>query len=97
MQTERGAELHTQVLAALDGVRVGRVDTREPTLEDAYIAIVEEADAEADAEEDADAGGDSGARTAEDPGPGADPGADADADAGADAGAGRADGIEAAA
>lgn len=45
VQTERGADLHGQVLAALDGVRVGRVVTREPTLEDAYIAIVEEADA----------------------------------------------------
>ncbi|MFE7573134.1 ATP-binding cassette domain-containing protein [Streptomyces sp. NPDC057521] len=44
VQTERGADLHGQVLAALDGVRVGRVVTREPTLEDAYIAIVEEAD-----------------------------------------------------
>ena len=44
VQTERGADLHSQVLAALDGVRVGRVVTREPTLEDAYIAIVEEAD-----------------------------------------------------
>ncbi|WP_333734367.1 ABC transporter ATP-binding protein [Streptomyces sp. IBSBF 3010] len=44
VQTEHGADLHGQVLAALHGVRVGRVVTREPTLEDAYIAIVEEAD-----------------------------------------------------
>nr|WTB32105.1 DUF4162 domain-containing protein [Streptomyces sp. NBC_00830] len=44
VQTERGAELHAQVLAALDGIRIGRVVTREPTLEDAYIAIVEEAE-----------------------------------------------------
>lgn len=43
VQTGRGAGLHTGVLAALEGVRVGRVVTREPTLEDAYIAIVEEA------------------------------------------------------
>ncbi|MET8126109.1 DUF4162 domain-containing protein [Streptomyces sp. NPDC005065] len=44
VQTERGAELHAQVLTALDGIRIGRVVTREPTLEDAYIAIVEEAE-----------------------------------------------------
>ncbi|MCP3820267.1 ABC transporter ATP-binding protein [Streptomyces sp. A3M-1-3] len=42
VQTERGADLHAQVLATLDGIRIGRVLTREPTLEDAYIAIVEE-------------------------------------------------------
>ncbi|WP_406451607.1 ABC transporter ATP-binding protein [Streptomyces sp. NBC_00876] len=57
VQTERGAELHAQVLAALDGVRVGRVLTREPTLEDAYIAIVEEAEAEAESSEEAESGG----------------------------------------
>ncbi len=28
-------------VAALDGVRLGRIAYREPTLEDAYIAIVE--------------------------------------------------------
>ncbi|MFF6907102.1 hypothetical protein ACFY9Q_14270 [Streptomyces sp. NPDC012389] len=33
------------MLAALSGIRIGRVVTREPTLEDAYIAIVEEAEA----------------------------------------------------
>ncbi|WP_018551166.1 MULTISPECIES: ABC transporter ATP-binding protein [unclassified Streptomyces] len=44
VQTERGADLHVHVLSALKGVRVGRVVTREPTLEDAYIAIVEEAE-----------------------------------------------------
>ncbi|MEV5972961.1 ABC transporter ATP-binding protein [Streptomyces sp. NPDC051921] len=43
VQTDRGAELHAQVLAALDGLRLGRVVSREPSLEDAYIAIVEEA------------------------------------------------------
>ncbi|MFE5713164.1 ATP-binding cassette domain-containing protein [Streptomyces sp. NPDC056501] len=44
VQTGRGsAELHGPVLAALDGVRIGRVASREPSLEDAYIAIVEEA------------------------------------------------------
>ncbi|WP_256962117.1 ABC transporter ATP-binding protein [Streptomyces sp. NRRL B-24572] len=45
VQTDRGAELHAPVLAALDGVRIGRVVSREPSLEDAYIAIVEEATA----------------------------------------------------
>ncbi|MFB6525986.1 MULTISPECIES: ATP-binding cassette domain-containing protein [unclassified Streptomyces] len=44
VQTGRGsAELHGPVLAALDGVRIGRVTSREPSLEDAYIAIVEDA------------------------------------------------------
>ncbi|MFG2148242.1 ATP-binding cassette domain-containing protein [Streptomyces sp. NPDC048696] len=47
VQTDRGADVHGQVLASLDGIRVGRVVTREPTLEDAYIAIVEDADAPA--------------------------------------------------
>ncbi|MEU6619566.1 ABC transporter ATP-binding protein [Streptomyces litmocidini] len=43
VQTGRGAsDLHGPVLAALDGVRIGRVTNREPSLEDAYIAIVEE-------------------------------------------------------
>lgn len=63
VQTERGAELHAQVLAELSGVRVGSVVTREPTLEDAYIAIVEEAEAEAVEEQEAEAGsGDAGGR-----------------------------------
>ncbi|MEU7023412.1 ABC transporter ATP-binding protein [Streptomyces sp. NPDC046203] len=44
VQTDRGAEPLAPVLAALDGVRVGRAAAREPSLEDAYIAIVEEAD-----------------------------------------------------
>ncbi|WP_017240116.1 ABC transporter ATP-binding protein [Streptomyces sp. SS] len=44
VQTGRGAsDLHGPVLAALDGIRIGRVTSREPSLEDAYIAIVEEA------------------------------------------------------
>jgi len=45
VQADRGADLHAPVLAALSGIRIGRVVTREPNLEDAYIAIVEEADA----------------------------------------------------
>ncbi len=34
-------ELTAPLLAELDTVEVGRVSTREPTLEDAYIALVE--------------------------------------------------------
>ncbi|WP_137988544.1 ABC transporter ATP-binding protein [Streptomyces vilmorinianum] len=43
VQSDRGAVPHARVLAAVDGVRIGRVASREPSLEDAYIAIVEEA------------------------------------------------------
>ena len=41
IQTERGAEAVPDVMAALAGQRVGRVIVREPTLEDAYIRLVE--------------------------------------------------------
>jgi ABC-2 type transport system ATP-binding protein len=41
VRAEHGRELTQPVLAALDGVRLGRVTTREPTLEDAYVALVE--------------------------------------------------------
>ena len=41
IQTERGAAAVPDVMAALDGQRVGRVIVREPTLEDAYIRLVE--------------------------------------------------------
>ena len=44
VQSDAGRTLQAQVLAALDGIRLGRVTTREPTLEDAYVAIVEEAE-----------------------------------------------------
>lgn len=37
---EPGAEVTQQVLAHLDGTRVGRVSHREPTLEDAYVELV---------------------------------------------------------
>ena len=37
---ESGAEVTPAVLSCLDGVRVGRVVTREPTLEDAYVELV---------------------------------------------------------
>jgi ABC-2 type transport system ATP-binding protein len=60
VQTERGAELHAQVLAALAGIRIGRVVTREPTLEDAYIAIVEEAEQAGEAESGTGGGADTG-------------------------------------
>ena len=40
VQTKRGAEAVPDVLAALDGQRLGRVIVREPTLEDAYVRLV---------------------------------------------------------
>jgi ABC-2 type transport system ATP-binding protein len=40
VQTEAGAELTHALLGELDGASVGRVGTREPTLEDAYVALV---------------------------------------------------------
>lgn len=40
IQTSRGAEAVPDVLAALEGLRVGRVLVREPTLEDAYVRLV---------------------------------------------------------
>jgi ABC-2 type transport system ATP-binding protein len=40
IQTARGAEAVPDVMAALDGHRVGRVVVREPTLEDAYVRLV---------------------------------------------------------
>ena len=43
VQSERGVELTQKLLGNLDGVRVGRVAVREPTLEDAYVALVQEA------------------------------------------------------
>jgi ABC-2 type transport system ATP-binding protein len=40
VQTAPGSELTHVVLAQLQGVSVGRVSTREPTLEDAYVQLV---------------------------------------------------------
>ena len=40
VQAESGREPTHDVLARLDGVSLGRVTTREPTLEDAYVALV---------------------------------------------------------
>src|ERR671934_1587560 len=43
VQSPHGLELTQQLLGYLDGVRVGRVAAREPTLEDAYVSLVTEA------------------------------------------------------
>jgi len=40
IQTERRAEAVPDVMSALDGLKVGRVIVREPTLEDAYVRLV---------------------------------------------------------
>ena len=40
VQSSSGLELTQTLLAQLDGTRVGRVAAREPTLEDAYVALV---------------------------------------------------------
>jgi ABC-2 type transport system ATP-binding protein len=40
IQTARGAEAVPDLMASLDGQRVGRVIVREPTLEDAYVRLV---------------------------------------------------------
>lgn len=45
VQTPLGAEAVPQLMAALQGQRIGRVQVREPTLEDAYVRLVEGRDA----------------------------------------------------
>jgi ABC-2 type transport system ATP-binding protein len=45
VQTESGVELTHALLGHLDGASVGRVTSREPTLEDAYVALVSDEDA----------------------------------------------------
>ena len=42
VQSARGLELTQTLLAHLDGIQVGRVSAREPTLEDAYVSLVGE-------------------------------------------------------
>jgi ABC-2 type transport system ATP-binding protein len=42
VQSATGLELTQRLLAQLDGTNVGRVAAREPTLEDAYVALVGE-------------------------------------------------------
>jgi ABC-2 type transport system ATP-binding protein len=43
VQTRADAQLTATILGHLDGANVGRVSHREPTLEDAYVALVTEA------------------------------------------------------
>jgi ABC-2 type transport system ATP-binding protein len=43
VQSSGERELTAPLLAQLDGVEVGRITSREPTLEDAYVALVEAA------------------------------------------------------
>jgi ABC-2 type transport system ATP-binding protein len=42
VQTGPGAELTQAILGCLHGADVGRISQREPTLEDAYVALVSE-------------------------------------------------------
>jgi len=42
VQTEPGVELTQTILGHLDGADLGRISRREPTLEDAYVALVAE-------------------------------------------------------
>jgi ABC-2 type transport system ATP-binding protein len=42
VQTETEAELTSSILGHLNGGQVGRISQREPTLEDAYVALVTE-------------------------------------------------------
>ncbi len=48
VQAAAGSEPTQAILARLEGVSVGRVTTREPTLEDAYVALVTEQPAAGD-------------------------------------------------
>jgi ABC-2 type transport system ATP-binding protein len=57
VQSDAGRDVQPDVLRALAGLRLGRVSVREPTLEDAYVAIVSDgAAAEADVPEPETAG-----------------------------------------
>src|SRR3954471_17830061 len=42
IQSPRGLELTSELPAWLDGAQIGRIAAREPTLEDAYVALVTE-------------------------------------------------------
>jgi ABC-2 type transport system ATP-binding protein len=42
VQTDPGIELTHTILSCLDGADIGRISQREPTLEDAYVALVSE-------------------------------------------------------
>jgi len=48
VQAGTGREPTQEILARLNGISVGRVTTREPTLEDAYVALVTEQPVAAD-------------------------------------------------
>ena len=48
VQAAEGLELTHAILERLQGVSLGRVTTREPTLEDAYVALVTEQPVAAD-------------------------------------------------
>ena len=45
IQSPRALELMHELHAFFDGTRIGRIAAREPTLEDAYVALVTEAEA----------------------------------------------------
>jgi ABC-type multidrug transport system ATPase subunit len=47
LQSDAGVDVQSEVLRELDGVRLGRVSARQPTLEDAYVAIVNRVNAPA--------------------------------------------------
>ncbi len=53
MQSDAGSDVQSEVLRALAGLRLGRVTSREPTLEDAYVAIVSSGVADAKVPTDA--------------------------------------------
>jgi len=40
VQTRRGPEAVPDLVSAFNGVRIGKVSAREPTLEDAYVRLV---------------------------------------------------------
>jgi len=40
VQSDAGVDVQAEVLRALEGIRLGRVTARQPTLEDAYVTIV---------------------------------------------------------
>jgi len=42
IQSPRGLELTQDLHGFFDGARIGRIAAREPTLEDAYVALVTE-------------------------------------------------------
>ena len=40
VHSPRGSEAVPELLASLNGLRIGKVAVREPTLEDAYVRLV---------------------------------------------------------